>query len=311
MQPSSATTLPPPTDSSVAPGFNAVHQALFAVMLFALTIPLTQVALESFSAGFIAASRALLAGLVAWAVILINGWKRPPLKVLVWLVMAGIGVVLGFPYLLSISLTRVPAADMGVVLAGLPLVTSLFATLLQGERHPPRFWFFSVAGCALLAGYVIISIGSLPAFEPEHMQALIATLIFGGLGYSAGAKAASMIGGWQTICWMLVLYLPLAALAWGYLWAAEVQHMQHRNLATSLPALLYLALISQLWGFRFWYRSLATAGVAKISQLQLLQPFFTLGFISIMLHDRISPAQLGFCALIVLMVMCAMKAARR
>ena len=297
--------------SPAAPSFNTVHQALFAVMLFALTIPMTQLALDSFSAGFIAASRALMAGLVAWAVIVINDWKRPPLAALPWLLLAGVGVVLGFPYLLSLSLTRIPAADMGVVLAGLPLVTSLLATLLQGERHPPRFWFFSVAGCSLLAGYVMTSIGSLPAFEPQHVLTLIATLVFGGLGYSAGARAAAMIGGWQTICWMVVLYLPLSALVWGYLWANEALQLNQQNIGKSMLALLYLGLISQLWGFRFWYRSLATAGVAKISQLQLLQPFFTLAFISLMLRDNITLAQLGFCALIVLMVMCAMKSAKR
>jgi len=151
-------TIPAPPDCATDSGkpenppaaFNAIHQALFAVMLFALTIPMTQIALSSFSAEFIAASRAVIAGLVAWVVIVINDWQRPPLRALPWLLLAGIGVVLGFPYLLSLSLTRIPAADMGVVLAGLPLVTSLLATLLQGERHPPRFWFFSVAGCGLL-----------------------------------------------------------------------------------------------------------------------------------------------------------------
>ncbi|MCB2387428.1 DMT family transporter [Thalassolituus alkanivorans] len=316
-------TIPSPPDSRTnlpanskpgkfaVPVFSAVHQALFAVMLFALTIPMTQIALGSFSAEFIAASRAVIAGLTAWVVIVINGWKRPPLQALPWLLLAGVGVVLGFPYLLSLSLTRIPAADMGVVLAGLPLVTSLLATLLQGERHPPRFWFFSVVGCSLLAGYVITTIGALPAFAPQHLLTLIATLLFGGLGYSAGAKAAAMIGGWQTICWMVVLYLPLSALVWGSLWATEAAHSNQQDIVKSMLALLYLGLISQLWGFRFWYRSLATAGVAKISQLQLLQPFFTLAFISLMLRDSITVAQLFFCALIVLMVMCAMKSAKR
>jgi drug/metabolite transporter (DMT)-like permease len=110
---------------------------------------------------------------------------------------------------------------------------------------------------------------------------------------------------------MVVLYLPLAALVWGSLWAEEAVHSNQQNIVQSLLALLYLGLISQLWGFRFWYRSLATAGVAKISQLQLLQPFFTLAFISLMLRDSITVAQLFFCALIVLMVMCAMKSAKR
>jgi len=40
--------------------------------------------------------------------------------------------------------------------------------------------------------------------------------------------------------------------------------------------LLYLALISQLFGFFFWYKGLVLGGIARVSQTQLLQPFFSI-----------------------------------
>ena len=39
---------------------------------------------------------------------------------------------------------------------------------------------------------------------------------------------------------------------------------------------LYLALVSQLFGFFVWYKGLALGGIARVSQMQLLQPFITL-----------------------------------
>ena len=38
----------------------------------------------------------------------------------------------------------------------------------------------------------------------------------------------------------------------------------------------YVTLVSQLTGFFAWYRGLALGGIARVSQMQLLQLFFTL-----------------------------------
>ena len=293
-------------------------QALFAVVLFSLTIPITQLALMDFSVEFIAASRALMAGVVAWLVVQKHGWSLPPLAAMPWLLLSGFGVVLGFPYLLTLSLTQVPAADMGVVLAGLPMTTSLLGAWLHKERHTRYFWLLALSGFLLLATYVVIGLGELPGFGANYSLLLIATLILGGIGYSAGAKAAKIIGGskggWQTICWTLVLYLPLSALWWGINCGNEWQESAS-TLTQSVPlsswlALIYLALCSQLWGFKFWYQALASHGVGRISQLQLLQPFFTLFFISLLLQQSVGWLQILFCCLIVMTVCASMKYSR-
>lgn len=44
-----------------------------------------------------------------------------------------------------------------------------------------------------------------------------------------------------------------------------------------------------LIGFIFWYKGLATGGIAAVGQLQLLQPFFGLGLSATLLHEAISP----------------------
>ena len=42
--------------------------------------------------------------------------------------------------------------------------------------------------------------------------------------------------------------------------------------------------------FFFWYRGLALGGIARVSQVQLLQLFFTLGFAALLLGGAIGPA---------------------
>ena len=93
---------------------------------------------------------------------------------------------------------------------------------------------------------------------------------------------------------MLSLPLLLPVAAWE-LW--------QRGAAPVTPAawsgFLYVALVSQLGGFFAWYRGLALGGVARVSQLQLLQPFVTLVFVWIALSGPIDATTLLFAALVV------------
>jgi drug/metabolite transporter (DMT)-like permease len=50
---------------------------------------------------------------------------------------------------------------------------------------------------------------------------------------------------------------------------------------------LYVALFSQFLGFFAWYKGLAMGGVARVSQTQLLMPFFVLLFSWLLLGEAI------------------------
>ena len=50
---------------------------------------------------------------------------------------------------------------------------------------------------------------------------------------------------------------------------------------------LYVALFSQFLGFFAWYKGLAMGGVARVSQTQLLMPFFVLFFSWLLLGEAI------------------------
>ena len=89
------------------------------------------------------------------------------------------------------------------------------------------------------------------------------------------------MGGSRVICWALVLSLPLtlpvglAALAGGLDAPAD-----------AWLGFAYVALVSQFLAFFAWYAALARGGVAKIGQVQLVQPLLTLGWAAALLGEH-------------------------
>jgi drug/metabolite transporter (DMT)-like permease len=100
------------------------------------------------------------------------------------------------------------------------------------------------------------------------------------------------------ISWALVLMLPVIAVP--ALW-----HMPGdcgRSPAPVWVAFLYLALVSQYFGFFWWNKGLALGGVARVSQIQLLQPFVTLAASVAVLQEVITTETYIFAVLVVLVV---------
>jgi drug/metabolite transporter (DMT)-like permease len=105
------------------------------------------------------------------------------------------------------------------------------------------------------------------------------------------------------ICWALVLALPLTVPP--FLWRLP-EAWQTVGLQSWL-GFLYLALVSQLFGFFLWYRAFALGGIARISQVQLLQPFVTIVAAGLWLREQIHMNTLIFAGLIICTVFISQK----
>ena len=60
--------------------------------------------------------------------------------------------------------------------------------------------------------------------------------------------------------------------------------------------MLYVALFSQWIGFFAWNAGMATGGIARVSQVQLLQPFITFALAGFFNGETITPQILLFAA---------------
>jgi drug/metabolite transporter (DMT)-like permease len=238
---------------------------------FSLTAPFTRLALQGFSPYFITVGRVSLAGILA-ALILYLRRERWPARVY-WkrLVLVSLGVSVGFPLSLAIALTHTDASHAGIVLAILPLLTSILGAISHQEKHGRSFWLIAVSGCLSVLAYIFWNSGI--RLVAADIWLLIAS-ISAAIAYSSGASVTRSIGGINTICWAMVLMLPFSIPAMIYM------VVQFDSFATvplpAFAAFLYLAFVSQLLGFFPWYAGLSLGGVARVSQVQLLQTFLTL-----------------------------------
>ncbi len=270
------------------------------VVIFSGSLPATRLAVLEFDPVFLTVLRAAIAGVLAVALLWLFRERRPARNQWLSLLIVALGVVLGFPLLTALALQHVTSAHSIVFVGLLPLATAIFGVLRGGERPRPVFWIFSVLGSALVVGYAVSQ--GLTA-SPTGDLLMLAAIVACGLGYAEGAKLSRSLGGWQVICWALVLALPLMAL-WS-VWLAPASFGQ-----ISLSAwlcLAYVSLFSMLIGFVFWYRGLAQGGIAAVGQLQLLQPFFGLALAATLLHEQVS---LGMLAVTLGVIVCVAGAKR-
>jgi drug/metabolite transporter (DMT)-like permease len=204
-------------------------------------------------------------------------------------------VAVVFPLLMSMGMQRVDASHGGVVLGGLPIATALAAVAVAHERPRPLFWVASVAGAALVIAFSLRQGGG--TFSTGDLL-LFAAVAVSAIGYTFSGRLTSHMPGWEVISWILVIGLPLSL-------PAAVLTMPHDVGQIGLKpwlGLLYVALFSQWIGFFAWNAGLAMGGIARVSQIQLLQPFVTFALASVFNDETITLQILLFAAAVVVTV---------
>lgn len=252
----------------------------FGVLIFSGSLPATRIAVMDIDPMFLTVARAAIAGVLALALLVLNRQRLPDRNDLVSLFVVAFGVVVGFPLLTALALRSMTSAHAIVFIGLLPLATAIFAVLRGGERPRRLFWAFSMTGSAVVAGYALGQ-GSDSSVLGDGL--MLAAIVVCGLGYAEGARLSRRLGGWQVICWALVLSLPLMLPLALFTQPVSWEAISWR----ALGGLAYVSLFSMLIGFFFWYRGLAQGGTAAVGQLQLLQPFFGLALAAFLMHEPV------------------------
>ena len=267
---------------------------LVGVTIFGLTLPATRIGVGELDPVFFGLGRAIVAGALAAVVLILLRQPWPQRRHIPLLAVTSLGVVIGFPLLATIAMQYAPASHGGVVLALLPLATAFASTVVAGERPSAPFWLCATGGSAA----VLIYAWKTGAGETTlHWADLLLVLATGlaAAGYASGGVLARELGGWQVICWALVLGQPVllavvALFAEPINWAAS---------SRAWAAFAYVAIFSQFLGFIAWNAGLAIGGIAKIGQLQLLQTFITLAGAALLLGEQITWIEIVFAVIVV------------
>ena len=266
------------------------------VVAFGLTLPATRFVVPYFDPIFIGLGRAVIASVIAAFILIATKQSKPTRKQLIQLSVVALGVVLGFPVLTAWAMETVPASHGGVVLGILPLATAVAAVIVSKEKPSVGFWIFSLIGSIVVVTYSLLQ--GFGSFKLGDLL-LVGAIISAGLGYALGGKLSKELGGWQVICWALVISFPFIIFpAW-----MQAPEEDFSNLPLNvLLSFLYLALVSQLFGFFLWNKGLALGGIARVSQTQLIQPFVTLLASAFLINETVNLQTIIFAVLVVSIV---------
>ena len=212
------------------------------------------------------------------------------------------GVVIGFPICTSVALKHLSSAHASVIVGMLPAATAALAVVRARERPPRAFWAAAAAG--------LVAVLAFAATQGAHGIAaadllVLAAVALAGVGYAEGAVLSRHYGGWQVICWALVLTAPVLVVPVG----VAASHGVHAGTDAWL-GFAYVAAVSMFLGFFAWYHGLALGGIAKIGQLQLAQPVLTLVWSALILGEHVTAA-MAIAALAVLACVLATQRTRQ
>ena len=270
------------------------------ILIFSLTLPVSKIAVLSFDPYFIAFGRACLAGLVALAYLAYTKALLPRKTDVLKFIVIALGVVFGFPIFTTVAMKEGSSSHGAVILGMMPLATTVIGVLRFKERPSIGFWLASLLGAGLVVVYALLkSDGSFTYID--------GLLVLGGIcaciGYVEGGELSRKMNPRAVISWALVISLPInIVMAYftfhaGY-WSADL---------VAWTSFVYLSLFPMFLGFFFWYEGLAIGGIARVSQVQLIQPFCTLLAASIFLGDHLTLMNMVFAFLVVSTVILSKK----
>lgn len=289
---SSSITSSPLTSSSVSRERLGLVLGFVGMVIFGGTLPATRIAVSEIDPIALTSLRTAIAGLCSLALLLVLRRPLPPRALWPQLVITMLCVCFLFPFLMALGVQTVDASHGGVVFGIMPIATALVAVAITHERPRPLFWIASVGGAALVVAFALRQGGgTLSAGD----LLLFAAVAVAAVGYAFSGRLTSQMPGWEVISWVLVITLPVSIPAALLTLPADLGHIALKPWL----GLLYVALFSQWIGFFAWNAGMAMGGIARVSQVQLLQPFITFVLAAVFNGETITPPIVLFAAAVV------------
>jgi EamA-like transporter family protein len=146
--------------ATALPDWLPLALALAIVVVWGATPVLTKLAAEEIGPLTVAVLRTLLGGVAAAPLALALRLPLPPRSLVLPFAISSFCAFVGFPLLFTVGQRMTSAMHGGLILAALPILTGLYAAVVERRRPKARWW----AGCAIaLTGEVVLIAGRAPA----------------------------------------------------------------------------------------------------------------------------------------------------
>jgi len=276
---------------------------VLSMALFGLTLPMTRLAIGSadqpqLSPWFVTSGRVVLAAALSTCFLLTTRSRLPAPGQWRSLIIAALGNAVGYPLLLAFALRQVTAGHAAVITATLPLMTAVVAAWILRQRVRAGFWACAVAGSGLVVVFSWLrATGGGDGFALAGADVLlIVAVLAASIGYVYGARVTPGLGAVRVICWVTIITLPVSLPAALLTWPA------HSVSPASWVAFAYVGVVSMWAAFFAWYRALDLGGPVRVSQVQMLQPFFAIAFAAPLLGEPVDHMTVGFAMAVIVTV---------
>ncbi len=211
------------------------------------------------------------------------------------LALAASAAYIGFPLIFAFGQDMTSAVHGTLIFAVLPVLTSLFGTIVE-RRRVSALWVFGCA-IALVGTVVVILSGTHEAGDDASLFGdllVLAASVVCAMGYVAGARLSQRgYGAVPTTLWGItgasVVLVPL--LAW-LLLSGGVPRAD----AAAWGSVLSLAVLVSVLGYIGWYWALARGGISRIASTQFTEPLFGVPLAVVLLGERPAPLTIAAAA---------------
>lgn len=230
--------------------------------------------------------RTVVAGAVALP--LVRFWRLGLPKSrrgLALLLYSGFAAFVAFPIMFTIGQARTSATHGALILATLPVFTSLFGTLIE-RRRVTLMW---LVGCIVaLGGEAAIIVwrtgGAAAGSTPWGDGVVLASSLVCATGYVAGARLSQRgYPSLSTTLWGVTL--SSAVLLPVLVWSATRTGLPVAG-AAAWGSVAVLAVLTSILGYIAWYWALAKGGISRVAGVQFTQPLFGLILAAVVLGER-------------------------
>jgi drug/metabolite transporter (DMT)-like permease len=236
--------------------------------------------------------RTVVAGVVGLPLVLAMRQPLPPdRRGRVLLAISGFAAFVAFPLMFTVGQHQTSAMHGALILATLPVFTSLFGTLVE-RRRVSAAW---VAGCVVALGgeAAVIATRTAGATAGATLQGdaiVLASAVVCSIGYVAGARLGQRgYPSLPTTLWGVGL--AAVVLAPAAVWSVVTRGVPHASVV-AWGSVLVLALLTSIIGYIAWYWALARGGISRIAGVQFTQPLFGMVLAAVVLAERPAPLML-------------------
>jgi len=268
--------------------FRGYALAIAAVIGFGATFIAVSLGSESFSPVVMSFGR-VIPGAIG-AIIALKLMKQsllPPRAAYPAILGVTFGIVLGFPFLSTLALQTIPAADAGVIGAITPLITAVISVFIGYSKPKPLFWVAAGLGTLAAASMAYLRGGSeFGGGAFWGYLALVGAMLSGSIGHISGNKLAGKFNSFHVLCWAVMISIPIQLP--GVLIDLSVNPITEWPTASAWVGFLYASLFSIIIGNFMMNHGLYKIGLVRGAQLQLIQPIVTMILAIVVLHQGVS-----------------------